>query len=591
MMDRTDWLRRMHDEPDWQAWAVYLSAADTLYKGTRTVWALNLLEALCKYHNCEKHPELMPAQYKVLRAGIDHVLAGKKDQQVGIGYRMLHAMVCADSRCTATLAPVFPRRRRKVPVDPVRRQRARCVEDALPRAVKNTWVAELLAEIMDHPASRAWKNSATAHQSLSLVHRFLRCAELLRFRSLGDFKDHIKQMSVQDVESVCLSFTDKYCKTHAAAKRYLVVFNHIFHKVWGVLKEKYKAHKAMKRTYSTLQEMAEVLSQTTGTLSDQGAERNSSEEDYFTAAETERLFAAAGRAENPHRIRDELIVSALLSTGLRCAALLNMKIRDVATLVDDENDSVQRWVANDSGTTSTKGMKTFTFLILTGMRLRLSRWLNTPERDGGRPCCASPYVFPSALLDMGQLSPSSLGRIFRDICHLAKFDLANDPRCHLHAMRHTYAHALEKASNSVKQISVAMGHKSVNVTSTVYLRESRQALLKGITAPDLAGVEESGSAPAPPDAPSPAPTSRTSAKKKKAKKRVVIVDPSPALCAMDETSSTPAPMREGTFAPPSLATHTATAVARVDTEVGRKTKKQRLDDAIERALAKLTGAP
>lgn len=142
---------------------------------------------------------------------------------------------------------------------------------------------------------------------------------------------------------------------------------------------------------------------------------------------------------------------------------------------------MRRWVALSTGNTLTKGLHTQPFRIHSSLRTHAEAWLNTDEKDGGRPRGPSPFLLPSAQTDNGQMSPSTLGRIFTDICKAAGF--GGDPRVHPHAMRHSFAHSLARQGNSAKQISIALGHRSTQVTNDVYLRDNVERGCQGMVLP------------------------------------------------------------------------------------------------------------
>lgn len=115
--------------------------------------------------------------------------------------------------------------------------------------------------------------------------------------------------------------------------------------------------------------------------------------------------------------------------------LINILVRNVADVGDETEPTVclcvkhgccRRWVVLPFGQTLTKGNKSLRFQIQPVQRRDIDAWLNTPEENGGRPRGPSPFLLPSASLDNGQMSVSTLTRIFKQICKRAGF--TNDPR-------------------------------------------------------------------------------------------------------------------------------------------------------------------
>lgn len=459
-MDRNDWLLRI-SEPEWKTWMTYLQAADQRCNGNRTSWALNILEEACERCDCSGHPENLPSDAKVLRAAMEDILQSKSPQIQSLGISLVRSMLEKDPRCEHLMA-VLPRYRRKETVNRITRQCRVVFDDALPKNIAS-WVADLFREIMDHEASINWRTSKSANQNLHMIHRFLRCSGLLDFTSLPEFHNHLKTMGSEDLTARCREFTDKFCATNASARRYLGVFNHLFHRVYAMWSKPVVA-KGRKRKIVSLREIDDQLSQSTAGSSSNRRGNGKENRDYFDQEELERIRRAA--ESGSQRIRDSLIIYLLETTGLRRMGVLNILVTNVA----DRGGETGRYVALQYGKTLTKGSKWHKFPMQVALRTRIEDWLNTSEADGGRPRGPSPFLFPSNQIDNGQMSTTTLDRIFKDVCKRA--GLGSDSRCHLHAMRHSCAHSLSKQGNSTKQISLVLGHSSTAVTEKVYLRDT-----------------------------------------------------------------------------------------------------------------------
>lgn len=252
-----------------------------------------------------------------------------------------------------------------------------------------------------------------------------------------------------------------------------MVINHAFHRVWGILPNKACKH-TRKRKIVHLEDVADqYLSASTAS----GSGREDSRMDYFTEAELKVIRDAAGTG--PDAIRDSLIVCLLETTGLRRTGVLNIQTRDVA----DTSDHTGRWVALFSGCTLTKGRKQHRFMLHATLRRCIEAWLNTPECEGGRPVTPSPFLLPSQKRDQGQMSTTRLSNIFKCVCERAGF-APTDRRCHLHAMRHSCAHFLQKQGNTAKQISLVLGHASSKITEDVYLRDNVERAVQNMKVPE-----------------------------------------------------------------------------------------------------------
>jgi hypothetical protein len=200
-MDRTDWKLRLQEE-EWRHWAIYLKAADKLYKKMYTPWALNLLSNLCELCGCSSNTRSLPAEATRLREAIAQLCNGKSSQIQCRSIRTLRVMIVADAEC-AHLLDFLPRHRQQESVNRIRRQRQLVMEDCLPKRGVKPWVRTLLTSILDHDASAHWRTSKSANQNLSLTHKFLRSSGLLGVASLEEFHD---KLAALDAEAYRVAF-------------------------------------------------------------------------------------------------------------------------------------------------------------------------------------------------------------------------------------------------------------------------------------------------------------------------------------------------------------------------------------------------
>ena len=476
-MDRNDWLVRIQEE-EWAPWAQYMESLDRVAGGSRTVWGLNFLSDFCESMDHPGHPEHISPDPSRIRAQIDQLFQEKSVQQQNIALSLIRRMLGL-RQDTHHLLEAFPRHRRIEGVNRIHRQCRVVLEDALPRNVADLWVKDVLKEILEHSASGNWRTSKTANQTLHLIHRFLRCAGLLDFGSKEAFESHIRELQPDRIQRLCLDFTDKFCATSASARRYTVIFNHLFHRVWNRVPAPITMP-SKKRRIRTLEELEDHLSSQSSSSSRHRQENRTL--DFFGAAELQKLRTAA--AEGPAAICRKMIILLLEMTGLRRMGVLNLLVSEVAERVEGTG----RFVAKEYGRTLTKGGKWHRFPLPVALRSAIEDWLNTPECKGGKPHGPSSFLLPSGRVDNGQMSTTTLTRIFKDVCNRAGF--GGDPRAHLHAMRHSCAHTLQKNGNSTKQISLLLGHKSVAVTEAVYLRDSVENTCAGMVLPSHWGATE-----------------------------------------------------------------------------------------------------
>lgn len=458
-MDIADWKIRLLDA-EWKEWDVYFQKAKTIDKGRRISWALNLLAKFCEIAGCPAHPENLPNDSQLLRGAFDSCMPTASRQMLTMGIKTLRTLICADERCSNLLA-LLPRFRRKEPINVIARHTHVVVDDSLPKGC-TAWMKELLKDIMEHPASQKWRTSRCANQNLHLIHRFIRCTRLNDSQSKEHFISKIEEMSEAEVRSICEEFSDKFCSTTASARRYLGVFNHLFYRLWCKVPRQINMPAKKRKLYS-LEELDARLSQSTRSSA---TGKMGESQDYFDETELSSIRMAAASGPLEHRLRDTLIVGILETTGLRRMGLLNIQLNNIAEYCEE----TETWVAMSFGRTLTKGKIFHRFQVYPILKRQLEEYLNSPETQGGRPCGPSPFLFPSSNIDQGQMSASTLNRIFKEICARAGFQ--NDKRCHLHAMRHSCAHELYEKGNSSRQISLVLGHRSQQITEKVYLRDT-----------------------------------------------------------------------------------------------------------------------
>lgn len=435
--------------------------------GTRTAWALNLLVTLCIKVTDSRDPSKLPCDSNVLRPALDEVLGMASAQVQRKGLHLLRCMLDSHEALRPLLQHL-PRRLRLAP-DPVRRRMQVVVDDAIPTAIRGTWAAELFTNILGHNATSGWRTSASAHQNLAMIHKFLRATGLLDCTSLAQFESTIRAKSRAEIERMCGDFTDKLCASSASARAYVGVFNMLFHKVFDVLQQPLAIPRKRRRML-TLEQLDRELSVAGSSVSG----RRGKGVTFLSTEEVERLVQAA-----ESKPQDSLIVGLLVTTGLRRRGLLNIKVSDVAKR-HTEGSAIHNWQADRGGQTTEKGRKTRTFPIFPGVQVIMERWLNTPPDDGGRPLGPNPYLFPSHRTDNGQMSVTTLTRIFHRLCAMAGID---QNRAHPHILRHTCAHRLLDMGNTSRQIAAYLGHSNSTITERFYLQDSVENITRDMRLP------------------------------------------------------------------------------------------------------------
>jgi hypothetical protein len=151
----------------------------------------------------------------------------------------------------------------------------------------------------------------------------------------------------------------------------------------------------------------------------------------------------------------EMMFMTLLTTGMRIGGYANLKIADVATVVDG------RYVAKTQGKTMEKGCKMVAFKIHTRVQELLGHWLNKK-----RGFHTSEYVFPG---QSTHRSTHYFRKLFTSMCSRAKL---SGKQFHPHALRHCYAHILLELGNTEETVSKLINHACVATTRKHYLPET-----------------------------------------------------------------------------------------------------------------------
>ena len=396
-MDKAAWQARLAREGDTR-WKRFFDVCETVEGGSRTVWALNLMRDVLERAGPDGR-HLAQALTDVIGA-----LPSRPLQRRGL--RLLRRMLAADPALAAGLA-TLPLHLRREPADVLRRQRKLVHVDALPRrgvAAETPWLTDLFRELLRLKRAH-WRSSATARQELSMVHKFLRTTgwtTAAAVRSVEEFRAHVaRDVTEGQVVDTCVRYLQTFCADDASRRRY----RHIFRLLFVTYLEKVPAERFQQLVdanatpeYETLADLDERLSSAaagSGPPTRRGRK-------HLTQAEVDRMRAAATRC------LDRLVLTLLETTGLRRRGLLNILVRDVAVRDGAGGD----WRAAETGRTLTKGAKTHEFRLFPLARRHVEEWLNTPAAQGGRPPSPSPFLFPSARTDDGQMSVSTLTALF-----------------------------------------------------------------------------------------------------------------------------------------------------------------------------------
>ena len=222
-------------------------------------------------------------------------------------------------------------------------------------------------------------------------------------------------------------------------------------------------------------------------------------------------------------VKHELMFLLMITTGLRIGGVAQIRIKDVADVVEE------RFVARAHGRTREKGNKWASFLLTARVQTLVETWLHEH-----RPASSSAFIFPG--LHDGHVTSDALRKVFNGLCAAAGL---SGPQFHPHALRHSYAHMLLGAGNSVDVISKCLNHSNSAITEAVYLKENPVELLKRANIPWMDDCSDksvsSSSLPAFLDAKSkqstaPRAQNEVNAKRRKVDRRLHALDMFQPLC-------------------------------------------------------------
>lgn len=191
---------------------------------------------------------------------------------------------------------------------------------------------------------------------------------------------------------------------------------------------------------------------------------------HFTDNEVHRLSAAA-QTIGPG-VRASLLLELLLTTGGRISAIAGLTwgaVRDNNNTVTAAGVDTMR----HNAVIIEKGRIAHVILLTNIVReALLNEEIRQTKTNGG--------IAPSSNTPVLKVGPRQLRNIFYRICEKAG---VTGPHCHPHACRHTVAHRLFAAGNSVALVAKYLGHANIETTNRYYLRLSFDELISRLVIP------------------------------------------------------------------------------------------------------------
>jgi hypothetical protein len=175
-------------------------------------------------------------------------------------------------------------------------------------------------------------------------------------------------------------------------------------------------------------------------------------------------------------VQDKLMYLLLICTGMRVGGLCKIKLQHIAVITGPDVQALS------TGRTIEKGKKWFSFCTNQQIQQLVETWIKQL-----RPAVESEYLFPG--FAGGHISTAAVRKRFHQWCQLAGLDGSH---LHPHALRHSYAHMLLEAGNSVEIVSKLLNHSNPKTTQQFYLRESAAEVARRANIPWMRKADNKG---------------------------------------------------------------------------------------------------
>ena len=189
----------------------------------------------------------------------------------------------------------------------------------------------------------------------------------------------------------------------------------------------------------------------TGTIEIRRANRNSPQ--ALTEPERKRLLRELASRKGTVVVRDRVMASIMLSTGLRISELVGLDIADVD--LETKHISIQA-----------KGGRTETRFINSDLRRLLRKYLRSR---------ADMPTHSTALFLSNRLSRISTRQVQTRFKQWLTWSGIDRPGLTVHSLRHTFGTRLYRKTKDLVLVGKAMGHRTMEATR-IYVHEDRDAL-------------------------------------------------------------------------------------------------------------------
>jgi site-specific recombinase XerD len=175
---------------------------------------------------------------------------------------------------------------------------------------------------------------------------------------------------------------------------------------------------------------------------------------YFKPTEARRFLRIIPTGDSPVALRDRVMFSLLLGTGIRLGSLVKLQARDV--------DLKGRYIR-----IMAKGGIEHKAYFNSGLSRRLRTYITASGLDREDP------LFPSR--NGGHLSPRQVQLRFKHWLEVAGID----PKYSVHSLRHTFAMNLYRKTGDLRLVQTALGHKRITTTE-IYARTDDRRLKRAL---------------------------------------------------------------------------------------------------------------
>jgi integrase len=200
------------------------------------------------------------------------------------------------------------------------------------------------------------------------------------------------------------------------------------------------------------------------TIKHKNTNEEDGDKDKLSPLQQENMVKACGNT------LEKLVILLLFTTGMRVGGLTNIKKKDIFD--SDKNE------AKDFGSTLEKGNKIRKFPIFNIVKHHIKKWIEENHMIN------SEYLFPNRNDHSKPKTTMFFQTLFKKIAKEAGY---SGKEIHIHSARHSVAHNLLEAGNSLDDIGRFLGHANPATTAKFYTKLSAQENIERMNTECLGG--------------------------------------------------------------------------------------------------------